>query len=336
MIPYMNLPALAGDDRAIVKLKPAVLKNGDTVGIIAPGTSVSDPDDLQRAKDALNHFGLKAKWGKNLEKGSGYKSRSIKERADDLHSMFEDKEVNAVFCIRGGYGTSQILPYINFELIKQNPKIFLGYSDITALHLAINKMTGLVTFHGPVVLSTFTGYTEENFQKALFNPLPIGELKNPGSKNNFRAVHPVRTIVTGKASGEIAVGNLSLICSLMGTPYELDTSNKILMLEDVGEEPYRIDRMLTQLNLSGKLKKAAGIIIGESAGCNSDGLQPSRVWDYSFGEIIDQQLSNLGVPVFFGLTFGHTSDQLTIPFGLSAEMDADKGTLTITENAFSI
>ena len=335
-LPMAILPFIPGNSFAqqtnnLPMIKPKAIKPFDTIGIIAPGTAVSDPEDLAKANEMLTHFELKAKWGANLAKGTGYKSRSIKERIEDLHSMFTDKEISAVICIRGGYGSAQLLPHIDYKLIRQNPKVFLGYSDITAMHLAITKFSGLVTYHGPVILSAFSGFTEENFKKVLFLTKPIGELKNHTAKSNFRTVHPTRTIVPGKAKGNMTGGNLSLISSLMGTPYEIETDGKILLLEDVGEEPYRIDRMLTQLNLSGKLKKAAGVIIGECAGCNSEGLQPSKVWDYSFGEILDRQLGELKIPVFSGLTFGHTSDQLTIPFGIEAEMDSEKGTLTINE-----
>lgn len=314
------------------RIFPQVLKPGDTIGVVAPGTSVSDPDDLQRAREALDYFGLKVKFGKNIAKGSGYKSRSIKERVDDIHDMFTDKTVKGVFCIRGGYGSAQLLDSLDFGLIKENPKVFVGYSDITALHLAINKLSGLVTFHGPVLLSGFSSYSENYFRKALFSTSPVGEIANPNSKNNFRAVHPVRTVNPGKASGKIIGGNLSLISSLMGTRYEIDTKDKILFIEDVGEEPYRIDRMLTQLKLAKKLLNAKGVVFGECKDCNYDGLQSSRAWDFSLGEIIDSIFSDIKIPVFTGLTIGHTSDQATMPLGLEAEIDADKCIINILES----
>ncbi len=314
-------------------LKPKFLKVGDTIGVIAPGTAVSDPEDLARAKEALDFFGLKMKLGKNVAKGSGYKSRTISERTDDLHTMFADKEVNAVFCIRGGYGSPQILDRIDYDLIKKNPKIFLGYSDITALHLAIHKFSNLITFHGPVLLSGFSAYTLGYFQKAIFSALPIGEISNPSTKNSIRNVHPVRTVKSGKAKGNLFGGNLSLISNLMGTPYEIDTKDKILFLEDVGEEPYRLDRMLIQLKLAKKLQCTKGVILGECKDCNFDGLQSSRAWDSTLGEIIDSVFTDINVPVFSGLTIGHTSDQATLPLGVEAEMDADRCVLNILESA---
>jgi len=328
------LPHYAHSENIInSKIKPKMLKAGDTVGVVAPGTAVSDPEDLMRAKEALDYFGLKMKLGRSVAAGSGYKSRTIAERTEDLHAMFKDKEVNAVFCIRGGYGCSQLLDRLDFDLIKKNPKIFLGYSDITALHLAIHQMTGLVTFHGPVLLSGFSSWTETYFRKALFSSAPIGEIANPTIKNNFRVIHPLRTIKSGKASGMLTGGNLSLISSLMGTPFEIDTKDKVLFIEDVGEEPYRIDRMLTQLKLAKKLLDVKGVVFGECKDCNYEGLQSSRAWDYSLGEIIDSIFSELKVPVFSGLTIGHTSDQATLPLGVDVEMDADKCVLNILENA---
>lgn len=313
-------------------IKPSVLKQGDTIGIIAPSTGVSDPDDFRKAKEALDYFGLKMKIGDNVLKGSGYKTRSIEERLSDLHKFFEDKDVNAIICIRGGYGSPQILDGINYDLIRKNPKIFIGYSDITAMHLAINKLAGMVTFHGPVLLSAFSNYTIDYFKRALFSTESIGIAENSKEKNTFREVFPTRTIVAGKAQGRLIGGNLSLICGTLGTPYEIDTTGKIFFIEDVGEEPYRIDRMLTQLRLANKLQSAAGIVIGYCKDCNSDGLQPSRIWDPSLGEIIDNIVGKLTIPSFYGLTIGHTSNQITLPIGVMAELDAEARTLNITES----
>jgi muramoyltetrapeptide carboxypeptidase len=310
---------------------PKALKSGDTIGIISPATSVTDPDQLAKAEEALKYFGLTAKFGKNVLKGTGYKTRTVDERLDDLHSMFADKDVSAVFCLRGGYGSAQLLDKIDYDLLRKNPKIFLGYSDITAMHIAINKLSGLITFHGPVLLSGFSNYTVDYFRKALFDTKPIGKISNPDTKSGIRLIHPTRTIRSGKAAGKLIGGNLSLICSLMGTPYEIETQGKILFIEEVGEEPYRIDRMLIQLRLAGKLQSAAGIVFGECLDCNSDGLQPSHIWDYSLGEVLDNILGNLNIPVFYGLTIGHTNDQITIPIGVNASIDTDNCILEIKE-----
>lgn len=311
-------------------LKPQVLKAGGTVGVVAPGTAVPDPDDLEKAGQALEFFGLKMKFGKSIKTGTGYKSRTVSERVADINDMFSDNEVKALFCIRGGYGSGQLLDKLDYKLIRSNPKIFLGYSDITSMHLAINKMAGLVTFHGPVLLSQFSSYTIDYFKKALFSIEPIGKIENPSVISGVRPAYPFRTLVPGTAKGKLTGGNLSLIASLMGTPYEIETKGKILFLEDVGEEPFRIDRMLTQLNLAGKLKDASGIVFGKCAGCD---VGDTGVWDSSLGEVLDFQLAKLNIPVFYGLMIGHTAEQVTIPYGVEAELNAGEGTLTITESA---
>ncbi len=306
-------------------IRPKVLSKGDTVGVIASGTAVPDPDRILEAQRILNYFNLKMKLGKYVNQGSGYKTRSLKERLANLHEMFSDPEVKAIFELRGGYGSIQLLDHINYDLIKQNPKIFFGFSDITALHLAIHKQTGLVTFHGPVLLSPFKGYTADYFQKAIFATVPLGELTNSTDEQDIKPKHPLRTITAGQAQGELIGGNLSLVTSLMGTPYEIDTKGKILFLEETGEQPYRIDRMLTQLRLAGKLGQAAGIIIGECNDCDSTGY----TWDYSLGEVIDSILGDLNIPVLYGLTIGHTSEQLTLPIGVTAQLDAGSGVVNI-------
>jgi muramoyltetrapeptide carboxypeptidase len=312
-------------------IRPKALMAGDTVGLITPATYVPDPDRIALAERTIKFFGLRMKMGKNAGKRMGDYRISIEERLDDLHSMFRDNEVNAVFAIRGGYGSMHILDRIDYDLIRRNPKIFLGYSDITAMHLAINKHAKLVTFHGPIALSRFTDYTQKYFRKALFDSQPIGALTNPPESNELRPSHPLRTIRPGIATGPLIGGNLTLISNTMGTPYEIETRGKILFLEDVDEEPYSIDRMLTHLRLAGKFDGVAGVIFGECQDCKPKDYKPSSTIPYGLGEVLDNLLGNLKVPVLSGLTIGHTDDQLTLPLGVAATLDATKGTLTINE-----
>lgn len=312
--------------------KPKVLKKGDTVGFVTPSTYVSSPDEIAAALRTADYFGLKVKMGANVRKRTGYVGGTIAERAADVNAMFADPEVKAIFAIRGGYGSAQILPALDFDMITRNPKIFQGYSDITAMHLAIHQKTGLVTFHGPVMLSGFTNYTIEHFRKALFQTKPIGAVTNPPEANTMRPNHTLRTVKGGRARGPLIAGNLTLISTTMGTPYEIDTRGKILCIEDVGEEPYSMDRMLTQLRLSGKLDQAAGIVFGECARCTPREFRPGFDSTFSLGEIVDDILGGLKIPVLAGLTFGHTADQLTLPLGCAAALDADQGTLTIEES----
>ena len=317
------------------QLRPRALRSGDTVGLITPSTYVSDPDRLALAEHTLKYFDLKPKFGKNVRKRNGYLGGSITERLDDLHSMFADPAVNAIFAIRGGYGSAQLLDRIDYGLLRKNPKIFLGYSDITALHLAIQKRTGMVTFHGPVALSGFSEYTQKNFRRALFETAPLGPVTNPPETNALRPAHTLRTIRPGKARAPLVGGNLTLISTTMGTPFEIETRGRILLLEDVDEQPYSIDRMLTQLRLAGKFDGVAGVIFGECNACRPRDYKPAFESTLSLGEVLDEILGQLRVPVLSGLTFGHTDDQLTLPLGVAASLDADKGELVIEESGVS-
>ena len=316
-------------------IRPKALRRGDTVGLITPGTYVSDPERLALIEPTMKFFGLRAKMGKSAGKRLGTYRISIDERLDDLHAMFRDKEVSAVVCIRGGYGASQLLDRIDYDLIRRNPKIFLGYSDITALHLGIHKNSKLVTFHGPMIVSDFSDYTQKHFTKALFETAPIGKVTNPGDQTGLRPSHPLRTIRPGTASGQLVGGNLTLIATTLGTPYEIETRGRILFLEDVDEQPYSLDRMLTQLRLAGKFEQAAGVIFGECADCRPRDYKPSLASPFSAGEVVDNILGELKVPVLSGMTIGHTADQLTLPLGVMATLDATNGTLDIKEAGVS-
>lgn len=312
-------------------LKPKALRPGDTAGLITPSTYVSDPDRLQLARLTVEGLGLKLKLGRSVGRRHGYLGGAIAERVADLHAMFADPDVKAVFCIRGGYGAAMLLDKIDFDLIRKHPKLFIGYSDITALHLGIHGQTGLVTLHGPVALSRFNDWTLEHFKRAVFEPKPLGVLRNPPEDRPMRPRHLTRAIRPGRSSGPLIGGNLSLISSTLGTPWEIQTAGKILFLEDVDEPPYSVDRMLTHLRLAGKFREIRGLVIGECADCVP--RKPSSEGGFSLGEIYDNILGDLKVPVVSGLTIGHTDDQLTLPLGVQATLDADSATLTLEEAA---
>ncbi len=314
-------------------LRPPALREGDTVGLITPGTYVSDPDRLALVDRTVKYFGLRPKLGRNVGQRAGYLGGSDQQRLDDLHAMFRDPEVKAVFAVRGGYGSERLLDRIDYGLLRANPKIFLGYSDITCLHLAIHKRAGLATFHGPVMISSFTEFTQKWFRRALFSTEPLGLLTNPPEISQLRPAHTLRTVRPGKARGRLVGGNLSLVTRTLGTPYEIDTRGRILFMEDVEEQPYAIDGMLTQLRLAGKLDAAAGIVFGECSDCRPRDFRPSFESTFSVGEVVDQILGKLGIPVLSGLAIGHTDDQLTLPLGPLASLDADKGELAIEEAA---
>jgi len=320
---------LSMNNSAKTKIKPARLRKNDLVGVVAPGTAVPDPDDILRAQEILANLELRWRFSESITRGTNYRSRSVGERLDELMKMFTDPEIRGIFCIRGGYGSAQLLDKIDYSIISSNPKIFLGYSDITALHIAINKFTGLITFHGPVLLSPFTPYTFNNLKNVLFGLAAEPLIRNPIETNAIRASHPIRTIREGTAEGIVIGGNLSIICSLLGTPYEYDYKDALLLLEDVQEEPYRIDRMLNHLRLAGKLNQVRGIAFGECKDCLPS--SPS-VWDFSLGEVLDYYFKPLNVPSFYGLCIGHTPDQATIAIGARAILDAKTGTLQYLES----
>lgn len=327
---------VAQQPQAMPLLRPKALKPGDAIALITPSTFVTDPDLLEKVVRTIRYFELVPKMGKNVRKKWGYAGGTVAERIEDLHWAFRDPEIKGVFCIRGGYAAGHLLPHIDYDLIRRNPKVLIGYSDITALHLAIHKRTGLVTFHGPVTTSAFTPYTQECYKRALFEPKPLGPLTNPKETNTLRPSHTLRTVRGGKASGPLVGGNLSLIAATMGTPYEIDTRGRILFLEDIEEQPYQIDRMLTNLRLAGKLQAAAGIVWGECDGCRPREFRPSFPdGNFTLGEVVDQLFGDLKVPVLSGLTIGHTNDQLTLPYGVRATLDADAGTLTVEDPATS-
>ena len=332
-LPLLRRPSVFGQSQsnAANLIRPKALRPGDMVGLITPATEVPDPDRLALAERTVSYFKLRMKRGKNVGRRFGTYRESVAARLDDLHTMFRDPEVKAVFCIRGGYASAHLLDSIDYDLIRRNPKIFIGYSDITAMHLAINKNSRLVTFHGPIVLSRFTDYTQQHFRKALFETAPIGKVTNPPDSNELRPAHTLRTIRPGRATGQLTGGNLSLISTTLGTPFEIDTRGRILFLEDVEEQAYSVDRMLTQLRLAGKFDEVAGVIWGECQDCGPRAFQPSAVLPFSLGEVVDNLLGSLKVPVLSGLTIGHTNDQLTLPLGIAATLDATAGTLEITE-----
>jgi len=314
-------------------LKPKPLQPGDTVALITPSSYVSSPEALQLAKHTVEYFGLKWKLGRNVGKRTGYLGGTVDERVADLHAAFTDPEVQAVLCTRGGYGAAMLLDRIDFALIRGHTKIFTGFSDITALHLGLHQQSGMVTFHGPTVLAEFSDYTLEHFRRALFDARPLGVLRNPAEERPIRPKHPLRTLKGGRGTGALTGGNLTLISTTMGTPWEIQTDGKLLFLEDVDEQPYSIDRMLTQLRLAGKFRNIRGLILGQCQDCAPREFKPAFESTFSLGEVYENTLGELKVPILAGLTIGHTEDQLTIPLGVRATLDADAGTLTVEEEA---
>lgn len=324
------LSALAPQALASTKATLArKLTPGMTIGLISPASNAREDEDIRFAADIVRSLGFKVKEGRHLYQRNQYLAGSDKERANDVNAMFADKSVDAIFCLRGGYGTPRILPFLDYPMIAKNPKVLMGYSDITALHNAIHERTGLITFHGPIAGQNFTDYTLAEFQKILVDaqsPTSIGaapafEVVAGRAERENRVTH----FVGGKGRGRLVGGNLTMIASIMGTPYQPTFAGKILFLEDIGEAPYRIDRMLTQLWLAGVLDQVAGIAFGKFTDADTDGNT------FSIEQVIAQRCGALKVPVIRGLMFGHVEDQSVVPVGALAELDGDAGTLTLLE-----
>jgi muramoyltetrapeptide carboxypeptidase len=311
--------------------KPPVLKKGDMIRAVAPASTERDLAKLNQGLVKLRELGFEISLGDCVRKLRtwGYLSGTDEERAAELNEAFRDENVDAIFCVRGGYGTPRILPYLDYDLIRSNPKIFIGYSDITTLHIAINQKSDLVTFHGPMIASEmgseFTDYTEKWLLRALTRTEPLGEITNPVDGPM------IKTINEGKASGKLVGGNLSLMVKTLGTPFEIDTKKKLLLMEDTEDPPYRIDRNLTHLWLANKLQEAAGIIIGEITLCEPNSKEPSlNLWD-----VLKDRIGSTGKPAMYGLCFGHGTHHLTLPIGVQASLDATQGKVWIEESCTS-
>jgi len=305
-----------------VEMKGKRLEMGDTIGLVAPA-SPSDRSKVEKAEKYLTDMGYKVKTGESVYSSRGYLAGSDEIRARDINNMFADNDVKAVFCLRGGYGSQRILDMVDYELIRKNPKIFMGYSDITALLNAIYQNCGLITFHGPMG-GDFAGglgkATKRAMKKALESIEPIGEVPNPETPE---------VVSEGKTGGILVGGNLSIVAASLGTPYEIDTRGKILLLEDVFEEPYSIDRMLTQLRLAGKLEAAAGIVLGDWGNPEPEDKDSSLTLDEVFSDI----LKDIGKPVLKGYKIGHCKPNLTVPIGTMACLDTCARSLCILESA---
>ncbi|MGL4402499.1 MAG: S66 peptidase family protein [Fusobacteriaceae bacterium] len=306
-------------------IEPKKLKKGDKVALIGTSGFICK-NKLKEGIEFVKNLGLEPIVGESCNAEYGYLSGSDKLRAGDLNRFFNDKTISGIFCMRGGYGATRILDLIDYEVIKRNPKIFIGYSDITALHIAFNQKSNLVTYHSPMPSTEFYKGVDEYTLKSFLNN--IMEEKNVLEKIKFiknPKEQKIITLIGGKAQGELIGGNLTLIASLMGTPYEIDTRGKILFLEDIDEEPYRIDRMLTQLRLAGKFQEAAGIILGAFTNCEAKNPGESL----NLEEVIADTLFSVDKPVVKNLAAGHCLPTMTLPLGKTIRIDTELEILEI-------
>jgi muramoyltetrapeptide carboxypeptidase len=303
-------------------VKPRPLSEGDRVSLIAPAGSTTEADRVQRSVTALEALGLEVKASLVCGDMYGYLAGKDKTRVHELEAAFADPGTKGVFCLKGGFGSARILDKIDYSIIEANPKVFVGYSDITALHLAFGQRCGLVTFHGPMpssdMLPVFEPASRESLEHAVFsrNGGELPQILNPSGR-------PLVRLSPGVAEGRLVGGNLSLLAASMGTPWEIDTRGKIVFIEDIDEAPYRIDRMLNQLRLAGKFDSCAGIVIGAWTNCVAGEGKRSL----SIEEVIADEILPSGKPVLSGLQAGHCSPTLTLPLGIRYRLDANHGTL---------
>jgi muramoyltetrapeptide carboxypeptidase len=332
---FMAAPALSPAFAAPPGIrKPPRLRPGDTIGLIEPATASDEAFDIILVEEAITAMGLKSKRGAHVLNRFGYLAGTDKDRAADINMMFADKDVRAIFAVRGGWGCARTLPFLDWNIIRANPKLLLGYSDITALHMAIAAKGGFVTLHGPNASSAWGKTSVDSLRSVAFDgatPLYI----NPVTTEDRLVQRRWRTQVLhdGKAQGRLLGGNLTVLTALAGTPYLPDFNGAILFLEDVGEAEYRIDRMLTQLDQAGVLKNLTGVVFGQCTDCIAkDGAGYSG---FTLTDVLQQHLGSLGIPAFHGAFFGHIADQYIIPVGARAEIDAGAGTIRMLEAAVS-
>jgi muramoyltetrapeptide carboxypeptidase len=326
----LSSSAQSAGSRARSPVKPPRLKAGDTVGLVMPSFAQWDPEPLDILLETLQALGLKAQVGKHVFDRRGYFAGRDEDRAADLNSMFADPGVDAIHCVRGGWGAARLLPLLDWNTISRNPKILVGYSDITALLLSVHARTGLVTFHGPVGASTWNAFNVDWMKRVLWNA-EAATFANAKEANDtlVPVKNRTRVITPGKARGPLLGGNLTVFTTIIGSGYLPDFRDCILFLEDVEEAPYSLDRMFTQLKLAGVLGQAKGVVWGTCDKCApGEGFGSLTIPD-----VLDDHVRALGVPAYSGAMIGHVDRQFTLPLGVQVELDADAGTITMLESA---
>ena len=306
-------------------IKPKPLRRGDTIGLVGISGALHEPETrFEKMLEAIDALGYKVIVADSCREEYGYLSGTDASRAKGLNQMFRDDRVDAVVCMRGGYGVTRMLDRVDFDAIRANPKLLLGYSDITALHTAIHEKVGMVTIHGPMAdrWTEFDDFSRRSMLRALTSTEPLGTLYNP------EGMAP-QCVVPGRCEGRLVGGNLSLIAALCGTPYQLNPEGKVLLLEDVGEYVYRLDSMLTQLRLAGMFERCAGVVLGGFTDCTEE----YERYALHLEDVIRDVIVPAGKPVLANLSIGHTPTKITVPLGVHCAVDAEAGTLTITEAA---
>lgn len=314
----------------LAKAKP--LRKGSKIGLIAPASRAKDTY-LKRAIDNMKSLGFNYFHTEKVLDKHGILGGTDEHRLSEIHQMYADKSVDAIWAINGGYGTTRLIDKLDFDLIKRNPKPLIGFSDITALLNTIQQKTGSPCFHGPNAFDEFTPYVRKHL-KPLFGiekPFPIGIPERYIEYGEENVDYKYRVVTPGKVRGKLVGGNLSLISPLVGTKHALKTKNKLVFIEDVGEAPYRIDRMLTHLISSGFFKNVRGVILGIFYNCLNDEDDKES---FSLQEIVSDRLKQINVPSVYGFPVGHIKRLCTLPIGVEAKLDTEAKTVTLLQDAY--
>lgn len=325
------VPSLASQPTVI---KPPRLRSGDRVGIVSPAGATFRPEDLDIVMDAVRGLGLVPQPAPHVLDRYGYLAGRDRDRAADVNQFFADDDIAALLPIRGDWGSARILPYLDYEMIRQNPKIIVGFSDLTALLLGITAKTGLVTFHGPNGLTSWKPDQTAAFRQVLFEGQSVTFENTLAAEDSDRLMQTrfrVHTITAGRARGKLYGGNLSVLSAIVGSPYLPDFTNAILFLEDVGESIYRIDRMLTQLKLAGILDQLSGFVFGQCTNCGPAGGYSTLTLE----EVLQDHIAPLGIPAWSNAVIGHVEPIQTLPLGLNVEIDAQTGKIMMLESAIA-
>ena len=313
------------------QLLPRPLNPGDTIALVSPSSATDERLSLQLAQEAMQALGFQVKTGEHYASRYGHLAGTDARRAGDLNAMFADDEVKAIVCVRGGSGAARLLPLLDYDAVRANPKVLLGYSDVTALHNALLAQAGLVSFHGPIGAGSWNRFNVDQFRRVFFDR-ELMQYRNKADAGDelVPRKHRTITITGGKARGELVGGNLAVLVALAGSPYLPAFDGAILFLEDVSEAPYRVDRMLTTLKLMGALDRIAGFVFGECTDCDPGEGYGSLTLD----QIFDDHIKPLGIPAYRGAMIGHIREQFIVPVGGQVELDADAGSFRLLEPVF--
>jgi muramoyltetrapeptide carboxypeptidase len=312
-------------------VRPPRLASGSRIGLVAPAGPLLERDDLTRAQDLCRALGYQPVLGKHTHRRFGYLAGTDEERLTDLNSALRDSSTDAIWCIRGGYGSLRLLDQVDYAAMAEQPKALIGFSDTTALLNAVHRLTGVVTFHGPVARASLTAFSRLHFDRVLTAAEPAGRLGRIPLPPDVLVPQDNRivSLCGGVSEGPLAGGNLTLLQCLIGTPYFPELAGAILFLEDVGEDLYRVDRMLAHLRLIGALRRLAGVLVGRFTDLRRSGGDGAL----GFDEVLAGYFEPLGIPVAYGFPVGHIEAQWTLPLGVRARLDADRGEVELLEPA---